>query len=513
MPVRINNTIIVPAPTVTFSKEYQSSDGSGIFGANHVITLTGDLISFKGNPVASGSDPTVTFSSDGVYSTRSPVDDPINSSISEENMLTSIMKKQEALRNIITSGNNNNVLLEIIGYNQDKGIKAYCEVTELSFDDKTRWTNGCGYSISLSCNNFIESANSGLFSNNSSENGFTYYVSQADESWAISEQDSYSVSPSSIYEQNKIYTITHSLSANGKRVYDGSGNFLNGLSPILQASGYVHQILGFGDNSPQIYLPVANLIGSGYSVYNRKVTEDINQWTGTYGVQEEFTIFKSGQPATETVEISVEKDTSAFTRVNINGTIVGFNTYGAQSELVNKWINASGYYNSISGVIYSRANDHSPTPLNTVPLSHTVGKNMTEGVITYSLSYDNRPSLSLSDALTEDIQIQDKFPGQNISEVNIIGRSQPITTYLNSRSGYKRSLSITASMNIDSSGNPYRPKDSELSAIFEFYKPSGNYVYYGEPQESWSPKTGQYSYSIEWTYRGPSEGSGWNRRA
>ena len=49
-----------------------------------------------------------------------------------------------------------------------------------------------------------------------------------------------------------------------------------------------------------------------------------------------------------------------------------------------------------------------------------------------------------------------------------------------------------------------QPATSDIISIYESYVPTGvavaGKVFYGPPNESWNPKTGQYSYSVEWTY-------------
>jgi hypothetical protein len=508
MPVIINGNRIVPAPTVTINKEFVTTRGDGVVTSNYTFTLNGTLVTNKGNPQSSGATPTVAFTGDPAYSTFTPDDDPINTDLQPSGYLTSIMEKQKALTNVMTSGDNDVTFLEIYGFNAEQGWRGFCNIQSIDFDDATRWTNTCGYTINLQCPYVLDDP---------VPTG--YLVENPQESWNVSEDTDYSASSGNIYEQNKSFTVTHSASAQGKRAFGEDGAFFSGLSPFQQASGYVHNVIGVGldsSSSPETFLNIKNLLGTNFVVVNKIFSEEINELEGTYNVNEEFTVFKSGQLAKESVEISVDKDTSAFTKVTINGTVNGLITTDPSGVTVDSWSNASGYFDALStGVIYSRANDFAApnTNLNTTPLSSNIGRNFTQGSITYSYNYDNRPSNAFSDALTEDIQISDTYPGQNINEVAVIGREQPIIQYLNSRSSYKRSLQINLQMDIDpDTDEPFRPKDSELVDIFDLYKPNGPYVYYSSPQESWNPKTGAYTYSIEWTFKGPGAGTGFSRR-
>jgi hypothetical protein len=487
MPVKINGVAITPAPLVTVNKTYVNSNGVGAIGAEFDIVLNGTLIAYKGNPESSGSTPTVSMSTNSRYTTYSSDDDTVNN-LAPEALLNAIMKKQERLRAVVASGQASNapLLLEVIGYNENKGLKAYCSVDSISFDDQSRWTQTCGYTISLKANELIESAN-GIFSANSSEDNFAYHVSEASESWSLQEGQ-YTATAGDYTDQVKTYSVSHTVSAVGIRTY--SSGVL--VPPIDQAIDYVTNAIGLGSLTTLSFLP------AGLTAYNQTITEQKNEFEGSYSVTEEF--FMSPQSANEICNISIEEDTSAFVRVGVAGTITGLDSIGYNSVNSNKYDNALAYWNSIESTLYSRAEDLIPCTPNTVPLSKSVGKNITEGVINYSYTYDNRPINSITNARTEDIQVTDTYPGQLINVVPVIGRSQPIIQYVNSRSEYKRSLQINALMGTNSGCTLSKPASGDLVTIFNLYKPSGTKVYYSAPQESWNPRTGNYSYSIDWTY-------------
>lgn len=493
MPIRINDKNLTPAPIVTLSKNYIQTVGSGAIGAEYIISLNGTLIAYKGNPESSGVTPSVSISTDSVYNDFNPDNDPINNSLTAENYLNAILLKQEHLRNLFSE---TPLKVDITGFNQESGINAYCILDSIEFDDRSRWTSVCGYTVNLRTSKLLNPANVDLFEANSTEDAFTYYISEASNNWSIAETETYTASTGNINEQIKLYNVTHSVSAVGQRTYD-SGILID---PISEASGYVHNVIGLGgDNLPNNFLNIP----STYTAYNRTISETINPFTGSYGIEESLTFGPSGQLATEVVQVSIQSDLSPFTRLDINGTITGFNTSGVTESQVDKYTNAVSYWQSVSGEIYDRANGFMDTfSLNETPLSKSIGKNPQEGVISYSYSYDNRPAYTISGALTEDIQISDTYPGQIINVVPVIGRSQPIIQYLNSRSDYKRSLQISAVMPM-SGGFPVKPSVASLTTIFDTYKPAVSSVYYSSPTEQWNPRTGQYSYNIEWTFEGP----------
>jgi hypothetical protein len=493
MPVKINGYALTPAPAVTFSKNFVKTIGSGVIGAGYTIDLAGTIIAYKGNPEPLG------MSTSGQYMTFSSTDDPL-STITDSGLLNTIMKKQEYIRNLVSLGQSSGsgMLLEITGYAESSGIKAYCDIENISFDDRSLWTNTCGYTISLSTNRFTESSTS-LFGINSTEDRFGYYVSEASEDWSIQEQDTYTATTGNIENQRKLYNVSHNVSAVGQRVYIGGAVVATG-SPIAQASGYVHNVLKLGfANMPSSFLPA-----TGLAAYDRKVVESINELTGSYGIVEEFTLVPTGQGATESIQITTDSDIGLLSRIQVQGTITGLDSSGIQSQAVNKYANAQVYWAQVSGLIYTRVNAYAGScSLNTVPLSTSIGRNFTEGIITYNYEYDNRPANILTGALSESIELQDTYPGQLINVVPVIGRSQPIIQYINSRSEYKRLLTVNAVMS-RSGCTIVKPTAANMTTLFDLYKPVGTKVYYSPPTESFNVKSGAYSYTIEFIYEGPS---------
>ena len=500
----VTKNLLVPAPIVTFSKAYLKRGDGGVVGADYTINLTGQLLDNKGTPVSTGSSPSVAHATSGVYSTQSPADDPVNSDIDTSNQLTSIMKKQELLRSAFAAGNR--ILIEITGYNESSGIKAYCDVENIDFDDQSRWTNRCGYTIALKIVRSTESSAS-AFSANSTEDNFTWYVNAADESWSIQENDQFhtTFNAGSISNFKRLYTLAHNVSAVGQRVYE-SGGFANGYTSWQQASGHVHNIIGIGTtNVPSGYLDPLNSMG--YLPYNHKFTENIDINAGNYSVSEEWTLFESGAiPAVEDVTFSLDSDLGAIKKVSINGTVQGLAESGSLYENTDKYSNAVNYYNTncTDSELFTRASGVSGFPcLNSSSSSKAIVHNPIVGTVTYALSFDTRLGNTIAGALTEDIQVSDIYPGQLISVTPVIGRSQPIIQYVNSRSEFKKTLQITAQM--DQSGCIFtQPATSDIISIYNSYSPAAvavaGKVFYGPPNESWNPKTGQYNYSVEWTY-------------
>jgi len=534
MPVIVNNKKILPAPLVTFEKNIELSDDGRFLGSSYSVNFDGTILQNKGNPVAiTGTNFSSSFSSDPWTSTQDPSDDPTHG-VSESDLLISTITKIETLREALTPATG--IKVEIVGFSNDKGLKFYGDLKNFTVNNDKNWSNPTSYSFSVGFNNFIESANSGLFPNGSSEDNFAYYVQSASDRWSIQESDQVVVNTGNFTQISKVYNVTRNLEAKGKKVYNQSGVVL--LQPWQQASGYVISVLDTSTSS----LPDSILgVTSGYSLTGRKIVENVDKLGGSYSIEESFIylpsgLMPSGQYAIEDTSLSIEKSESSITTVNLQGTIAGIETnnpYTVSGTGVSKYTNAINYYNSVKASFYNRARLNSGLNwLHPKVKSFTEGRNPYTGQVTYSYNYDDRPPNLVPGSISEDISVNDTYPGQLFSATPVIGRNQPILQYLGSRSEYKRSLSINVFMernwqnwsaiDVDASGRwttadvagvrywfsqkPSITQTSYFQGIFDAINPANEVgvvaskCFYSAPQESWNPKTGNYSYNIEWTY-------------
>jgi len=599
MPIKINDKFLVPAPLVTFDKSFiMGGDGQAI-GATYTVNLDGKILPDRGNPIVDSGTFLSSFSSDPWVSTKSPDDDPSHSLELDDNLL-SIMSKQEQIQDLFRRGEAIKVeVLDLNLRNGGEGIKFIGNVQSINFPNEGNWSMPCTYSVSLTTNNFTESVGSGVTDDNTSVDGFKYFVSSASENWDIEETED-KLFRSHDQANVKIYSISHNISAVGQNVYSDSGGFdssgnylspyLNGLAPWQQASGYVREVLGTGtDNFPSGIFNInddnftfgnAHFENTGIDTYviaDRTLTESIDVRGGSYNLSESFTAYPSGSfnggyPVVSTSNVNVNVGEVGLTDVTIDGTIRGLNTMGLDGSgrhLDNSALNASNFFdNYINGTItpdyggstadnkriYFIAKNASDTNwLHPREKSSSKGINYNGGIITYNFSYDNRPPNIIQGSLKEDFSIQNTFPGQIFASIPVIGRNQPVLQYLNSRSEYKRSLSINVQMapfdnnwvedsgsiiadsgywasaiGVSTSSDPsvndglswwlYNKKPSitntsDFQKIFDAANPANetaangfsnpvvsNRTFYGAPNESWNPQTGQYTYSIEWTF-------------
>jgi len=289
---------------------------------------------------------------------------------------------------------------------------------------------------------------------------------------------------------------------------------------------------------------IFNRLGSGtlnlieaYRGFNHTRTETIGMNDGTYSVTENW-VLASGE-SHENYNMSISSDLSApFIKVSIDGNIMGLSSIppsgqefggiftgpgfagsGAYENAVRKYmeISQSGKF-GINSSIFKRANNAVAVQLNAQPASVSLGMNEQNGEITYSLDFDNRPVNIISGVLSENISINDTYPGDLFATLQVIGRKTgPVLQYIGGRTEYKRDVSIELLM--DYTEIPYgsgrkslmlqkpslvEPQRSQINDLITElsprYEPGIRKYFISPPSESWSPKEGRYSFNISWTY-------------
>jgi len=359
------------------------------------------------------------------------------------------------------------------------------------------------------------------------------------------------------------YRITHTISAVGKKHYFSpevdldvpqykynDDSFIPGVSSgtlpaWVQAKKFVQERLSYA-NPSGAYPNVFGKIGKGtislveeYRGYNHVVTEDIDVAGGSYSATETW-IMASGN-CLENWSASINSTTSSpFISVSIDGNIKGLSdytpsgyhlqerndpsseNYGVRTAFENaqtkfNQISVSGKYGFVSD-IYKRANNLVSVELNSSPTSITLGTNEFTGEITYSLQFDNRPLNIISGVLSEQITVNDTYPGDVFAVIPVIGRpTGPILQYIGGRTEYKRDVSI--SLVLDYTKIPYgntrnplllkkpsivEPTATQLADLLKELSPANEpgirKYFITAPSESWNPKDGSYSFNISWTY-------------
>lgn len=558
MPVIITKNSIeyylVPAPLVSFSRQTFNNVGRPGFGADYSATLQGTLIPTHGNPYY--------INGTGAFSTASwtktiDVEPSEITVIDTSDLLDATIKKQEKIRSLFTNnivdGVAKPIKVTIKGWDTDyegSGLVFQAFVDDITFDADSRWVQPGSYSVSLRNATFLNSANSGEFDSYHNETKFIYNISNLTENFDIQEdgQKTLFFNGNNVFQDSrKVYAINRSITVVGSPVYDDDGNYMNGLAPWQHASGYVYAYLGLGSSQlPDTKAKATKFLGLGYNVANTVYQESIDKEAGTYSLTETYIAYSGSGAALETITINQDVSESEINAISIQGTIQGLNTIAGFEISGNAFNNAETYWGGVSSespvlaYYYARGVLPSGSWLHPRALSRSVGRDFAAGTISYSYSFDDRPPNVIPGSISESVSINDTYPGELFSVTPVIGRSQPVLQYLNSRSEYKRSLSINVTMgkklpnwnttlggaDVNISGvlasgavsgivqtwmigqKPSMTNMTEFNLIYQAVNPVNdpNFTvvqgkcFHSAPTESWDRRTGNYTYSIEWTY-------------
>ena len=583
----VETCTIRPTPLVNIATNILKNGAGDAYGVTYSITLTGSFLPDEGTPYAIdhkgiGADVGTRYpffddeyqavgaptsigpygAFDGNYS-HTDSKHPPRQRVPVKDAATAIFSKQRALRALFAKDGQK---LAITDIGEDKeAVICYPRVVSIDMPEGI-FVNKAEYSITLEADVLLHPEMGGytvdmegtttptasggkMLGNSYVSAGITNqdlvdslqaaFVSDYNEDWSIEVDEGSSEG----LERGRSYRISHNLTATGKTHYmrpNGEEPERATKIPAWQsARKFVTNKLE--DDGTQGYPNILGQLGSGtfnlisdYGGFNCIRSENVNEYAGTFSVNE--TWFITSGTAIETFTMDISTSTSdPFVSVGVNGNIRGLsnmppsgNFYGGiGGNSGNKpYDNALTKYNQITnqglfGVgsdVFKRANNQVAVQLNSQPISTTLGVNEVAGEINYGLQFNNRPTNIVSGVLSENISINDTYPGDVFAVVPVLGRSTgPILQYIGGRTEYRRDVQIDLLM--DYTDVPYgtgrdplllkkpsvvEPTASQIADLLKALSPQSEpgvrKCFIAAPTESWQPKEGSYNFSISFTY-------------
>ena len=434
MPIIYRSKKIIPAPLVGIGVQHFKPQGvgskgydnqGGIFntnfvdnlGATYTITLQGTLVADMGSPKSYFEDDddaatplldkastTINPSTeqeyiDALFTDRTAAANPQSEDLTTisgrgtiDPMFQSILQKQEAIRKLFGEDGH---LFEIRTYDGVRPFKCYPQVAGIEFSDPTpgdNWVQICRYTITLVTDKIIGLTNvteDGTDDSLVDADGQRIHLEAAQENWSLELGDDYGVtdeiqaqyySDEGIAKDNtqndhrmglKVYTLTHTLSATGKKVFtddenksgqlaapgenkllpnsEGTPAYRNVFKPVTaghaweQARQWVQSKLVdnveelLDDNSflsqfresmshrPGVF---TDLLGSNfdYNAYDHARTEEKDEFAGTYAITETWVIALHDYTESFSIDVSESVD-DPIKKVSIKGSIRGLDTH------------------------------------------------------------------------------------------------------------------------------------------------------------------------------------------
>src|SRR5690606_12185225 len=198
-----------------------------------------------------------------------------------------------------------------------------------------------------------------------------------------------------------------------------------------------------------------------------------------------------------------------ISRVNVNGTINGLDQKTNGFIQVSKIHNAEIKWSGIKDILYDRVLKYSDLALNPIPASTTVGKNISQGVITYQYEYNTRPSNYLTDSKSEVISLVDNNNADLFAVIPIPFRSiGPIIQDIYTKKEKTKTLNIEVFFGYDVgssiedrfiNNHPENrfPQSGEIQNIIDALRPTNSKI--AEHSYNWDG-TNHYTKNITWTY-------------
>lgn len=462
---------LIPAPLVSISRERVESEDGGPLGPAFSVTLRGTLVAYKGSPDSTGQ----LWTQSGY---------PDDEEVPAQERLASLLRKQEAIRRLFVS---DGAILEIQNA-PAAPLKIRPRVRSVEFPEGPYHTV-CEYVIVCEADYVEGLADAGLFESSPRVRGVS-------EEWSIEPLD----------ENIGTLTLTHSLSATGKRLFDESGGLLDGKKPWENARDWVLTKLGL---VPAMMAASGVLNGEGESLqaFNHFRTQSVGEYAGTFSCTERWVCYSPGSspPATNDYEVSLRhNEQEDRTTVSLNGTVTGLLQRNADLSVnKTKWANAHDFWLAeVRPYLFTTAQElvGDDVALHPDPVASQVGLNENAGTITYSFEYNNRPDALVPGALSDSITVNHNHPGRIHAQIPIFGRAAgPVLQDIGTVGPRRTTVSLEAQM--PSSKQGYLGSAPNTNGLVLSLMPAGTQVFLDSDEESFSPTTGRYSRNVTWTWQ------------
>ena len=347
---------------------------------------------------------------------------------------------------------------------------------------------------------------------------FNYQLQDVTESWSLEEDEGTLTFDLATETPYKTYRLTHTVEATGRRKMV-SGSVVN--DAWKEAELYVKDVCSDSPtnvnvsempggtselNVKQMGSTSTNSINADVlNAYNHVRVQSVDKAQGSFSITDSWILSKEN--ATQELEISVEESTTEGDfNISVDGTITGLPTEVASETTKTK---ASAYSNALGLLpsdtsLYNLANTlyTGGGTLLSQPTNKRVGHNKVTGIITYSISFNDRlpPPLANSLSCTVNVNYTNTDGSESVfASIPVIGRALgPVLQEMGTTGERKVSVSIDAVMKKANRTN--RPT-GDATTLANTHKPTGTTVIQGAIAETWEASSGRYTLQVEWTYQ------------
>lgn len=372
-----------------------------------------------------------------------------------------LLKKAISLQSGIVSTNPERFIFGLTeGSTLNPVISGTGYVTDLQFDtNQNHATNTIQYQISID----FDATTSGSLINNPSG---IYHVNNVEDNISISiASENYMIG----HTMYPLYDITRTLSAKGSRYFTSSGAIVEALRWI---------------NDRRAFLPLTGILPTGkFPLFNHTRTLDANELEGSINFIDKFVSkpIVPNEPWIHKYNVSTQIKEDFTEELTIKGSVIGLapatglsllekplslSVHKSGTHIISpiglpaiidsgtKYNSAMSGYQNITGLFTGIISEHynlvsalntdyvfpfpswSKPSLNPTPINFIETFNPYNGEITYSFTFDNRPSSYISGAISEMITVNDSNPTPRHTSIPVLGRRLgPVVYFYTASSG------------------------------------------------------------------------------
>tara|TARA_R110000824_G_scaffold118094_3_gene270250 strand:- start:474 stop:2123 length:1650 start_codon:yes stop_codon:yes gene_type:complete len=371
-----------------------------------------------------------------------------------------------------------------------------------------------------------------------------YNLAAIEENWELSENEgtiSYvGNDPDSAASSRKTYTLTHTVSATGLNTYEGTNNVMTTNDEAFrQAAQWVAtrlvadpmaeiqtDMMGDSSELPSGFTPAdmndveyQSELGfklsahglSKYGSYNHIRQISHNMAEGSYAVTDSWLLSQENVSATHEIEFSYDASPqSDASSISVNATIQGLSTKTSLDQDDNKYNGALASFHAMRGLLFAAANNVYKDSggigtLRDVKASESISHNKVGGSINYNVSYND---LEIKYSPAEDVISETIGVNYNNDDNSIqIIALQPILerelgpVIQDMRTTKEKTVGVTVDLVMASNKRSVKPSAMSMAEAYKPIKSAGGHgPYLTNKTESYNPKTGAYSLTLDWTY-------------
>ena len=453
--VKYNGTKIVPAPLISITQNFiKTGDGQKI-GVTYEIELAGTVV--RGTKTAGGT-----------------------AQVSGTNF-DQLLESAKSLRALFK---NEGKRLEIFE-NSTRKVSGYARVMSLNFGSN-QYITTAPFTVSLQIDDLeYEGSSEGAYTEINTTLGLSsnHYVNSANDDWSVApagqkkgfvRDDTSGSTYSAVVDESEVYTMTHTISAVGKRVFDSTGlirpAWQNAEAFVMSRVGiptgtsvssngglaflFNGPVAGEGEEKDAVEFVVGHSSSTSdtYKIYNYTRQQQVNQTDGTFSITETYTLVKKSKTAAgvditdsnviEDINVQVSKEktsvaggtgTTELKNVTLSGTITGLETRATT-------VGGNTTFSSITETRATAAQNRLDDITDTVGyniavalsgesdlvspfITKNVTKNPATGAITFSFTFNNRKQVLSGKSISETGSHSKTYPIQKFATIEVPGRA------------------------------------------------------------------------------------------